>query len=416
MMTSAQENTGLAGPDVDIADARVFENGHPHDLYDLLRSEDPVHYVLSREGRPAYWLLTRHAEVQAVSRDTRRFTSTQGFRLFEIGGMAQLKPEIRTAISSTVLTLDPPRHEELRRPMEAAFMPRSLAAVRDKVEAFVDEMVAKLHGRDEIEFVSEFAASVPIKTLCLLLGIPREDEDKIFDWTNQLVGTSDPEYAVTPEQTTAVFEHVFEYGRRLMGERRRNPQDDFLSVVANSTIDGKPIDGPERDGMFTLLLAAGNETTRNSLTGSIVALSKFPRERAWLAANLDGLDHAIEELQRFVTPVIQMMRVAKEDVSLGGRSISAGDRVVMLYGAANRDPAVFTNPHALELARPEARQHVSFGVGIHHCLGARLARMQLRILLQRLLTRFPNIEAVSEPRYLRSNFVSGVKSLQVRLA
>jgi cytochrome P450 len=208
---------------------------------------------------------------------------------------------------------------------------------------------------------------------------------------------------------------VFQYGREQIESRRKEPRDDLLSLVASITKNGTPLEGAERDAMFTLLLAAGNETTRNSLTGSILALTKFPDQREELASDLSLMDNAIEELLRYVTPVIHMMRIAREDVEIGSEVIREGQRVTLLYGAGNHDPELFEDPHALRLNRENARKHIAFGVGIHHCLGARLARIQLKALLTALLTKFPNVQAVSEPEYLQSNFVSAVKRVQVRL-
>jgi cytochrome P450 len=299
--------------------------------------------------------------------------------------------------------------------MNAAFSPVALSAVTSTVESFVEELTDRIKPHNEVEFVSQVAAIVPIKTLCLLLGLPEEDHNRVFDWTNKLVGASDPEYSASLEDSMKAFMEVFQYGREQIESRRKEPRDDLLSLVASITKNGTPLEGAERDAMFTLLLAAGNETTRNSLTGSILALTKFPDQREELASDLSLMDNAIEELLRYVTPVIHMMRIAREDVEIGSEVIREGQRVTLLYGAGNHDPELFEDPHALRLNRENARKHIAFGVGIHHCLGARLARIQLKALLTALLTKFPNVQAVSEPEYLQSNFVSAVKRVQVRL-
>lgn len=403
-------------PVLDIADASNFAHGHPHQVYDWLRRESPVHYQPSVDGRPAHWLLTRHADVQAVSRNNTSFTSTFGQRILEKDGLVALPANVRQAVGSSVLMRDPPIHGELRKPLAPSFLPSAMRRVEADVERFVDELVDSLAGEREIEFVSRVAAVVPIRTLCSLLGVPREDEGKVFDWTNQLVGTADPEYAPSPEASARVYAEVFDYGKYLIEKRRSQPAEDMLTLVANMTVGGLPLDKPTQDGTFVILLAAGNETTRNSLTGGILAFSQFPEERCKLAADPELVNGAVEELQRFVSPVIHMMRVATEDVEVGGQVIPKGDRVVMLYGAANRDPAVFDAPHRLDIERANAKSHLAFGVGIHHCLGAPLARLQLRILLGKLLARYPNLHAASEPAYLRSNFVAGVKRVQVALA
>ena len=401
-------------PDFDLTDPASFRLGHPFAAYDRMRATRPVCRNPVDDGSHPLWLLTRHADVEAVARDNVNFTSAQGFRIQERGsGIALLKPHIREAVASTLLTMDPPRHGDVRRPMQAHFLPSALRRLEAQVDGFVRTMVADLPAGGEIEFVTAVASEVPIRTLCLLLGIPEADRPRVFDWTNRLVGTSDPEYGAGREQSNAVFEEVFDYGARLLERRREAPGDDLLSTVLQLFPDDTPQSQTMLNGMFTLLLAAGNETTRNSLTGSIVALSRFPDQRRMLADNPDLIEQAVPELLRFVTPVIQMMRVAKAEVTVGGQRIGAGDRVALLYGAANRDPDVFTDPHRLDVGRHNAARHLSFGIGIHHCLGARIAGMQLGAMLRALLLRFPGLEAIGEPDYLQSNFVCGIKRLAV---
>jgi len=399
----------------DLEKAATFANGHPFATYDWLRTNDPVRRNASRDGRQPYWTLARHADVEAVSRDNVRFTSTQGFRIFEEGGIALLTPRIREAVTSTMMTMDPPRHGEVRRPLQSSFLPSALRRLEASVDRFVAEMVSRLPDGGEIEFVSEVAAMVPIRTLCLMLGIPDEDVGKVFDWTNRLVGTSDPDYAQSQASSTEVFEEVFDYGLSLFEKRMAAPEDDLLTIVAHMTADGAPLRDAVKRGLFTLLLAAGNETTRNSLSGSIVGLSRFPGERRKLSEHPERIAGAVPELLRYVTPVIQMMRVALVDVEIGAETIPAGDRVALLYGAANADPAMFADPRRLDVERPNAARHLSFGIGIHHCLGARVAAMQLEALLTALLARFPDIEIAGEPDYLQSNFVCGIKRLPVSL-
>ncbi len=398
----------------DLSRADTFRDGHPFEIYDHLRETQPVYRNPGCEKSPPFWVLTRYADVEAVSRDNVRFTSSRGFRIFERGGgMSALKPHIREAITSTMLTMDPPVHTGVRRPMQAQFLPSALKRLEGQIDSFVAEMVASLPADSEIEFVTQVASIVPIRTLCLMLDIPAADQDKVFDWTNQLVGTSDPEYGPTPEESNAVFEEVFDYGSTLLAKRRAEPGDDLLSILAQMFDDGSPRSQSILHGMFTLLLAAGNETTRNSLSGSIVALSRFPDQRRRLVADPELIPQAIPELLRFVTPVIQMMRVALTDLEIGGQAIAEGERVALAYGAANRDPAMFENPHQLDVTRANAARHLAFGIGIHHCLGARVATMQLNALLRALLGRFPDIQSVGETSYLQSNFVCGIKKLAV---
>lgn len=411
-MTSAD----AISPDLlDISDARAFLNGHPHDAYDRLRQSDPVHRVADPLGGEPYWLLTRHEDIRAVSLDTANWTSTRGSRVMEAGRAALLEPDVVDAVRRNMLAVDPPEHSEFRKPLVSSFTARALSSIEQSVAQAVEGLLDGFAGRDEIEIVSEFSGIIPIKALCLLLGVPDADEQAIFDWTNVMVGVSDPEYGISAEETSRIHREVFAYGRALMDERRKGDDDDVLSIVARMEIGGKPFLGPELDGMIALLLAAGNETTRNSLTGGILALARFPEERRKLATNPDLMNGAVEELLRFVTPVIQMARTANNEVLLGGKSIPAGDKVVLLYGAANHDPALFVDPHSLHLDRANAREHLAFGIGVHHCLGAHMARLQMRIALRLLLQRYPDFAVSREPDYLQSNFVSSVKRAGIAL-
>ena len=400
---------------LDVSDAQGFLHGHPHAEYDRLRAVHPVYRAEKPLGGDPHWVLTRHADIRAVSLDTDRWTSTQGFRLVEAGRASLLDADVMDAVRQNMLLTDPPRHGGYRRPLVNSFTVRALSAIEQAVTEAVEQLLRGFRGRTEIEVVGEFAGIMPIRALCLLLGIPEEDEQRIFDWTNSMVGVSDPEYGLSADETSRIHREVFAYGRRLLDERRRDGKGDVLSVVAKMEIEGQPFLGPDLDGMIALLLAAGNETTRNSLTGAMLALGQFPEQRARLRDDPSMTNNAVEELLRFVTPVIQMSRTAKVDTVIGGEKISAGDRVVMLYGAANRDDQIFDAPHELQLDRGNARDHLAFGVGIHHCLGAHMARLQLRVALRRLLDHFPDFRAIEEPEYLQSNFVSSVKRVRFAL-
>lgn len=409
------EGAAVADEILDVSDPVQFLSGHPHQLYDRLRRESPVHHLASPLGAEPYWLITRHADVRAVSLDNARWTSAAGFRIAEAGRALKLEPDVVRAVRQNMLLADPPRHGAFRRPLVNSFTARALAGVEQAVELAVGQLLSGLRGQDAVEFVGAFAGPLPIESLCLLLGIPQQHRQQIFDWTNQMVGVADPEYGISPAESSAIHRRVFAYGRSLLAERRANPQADVFSVIAAMRIDGAPIDGDELDGMIALLLAAGNETTRNALTGAVLALSRFPHERQRLAADPALMDNAVEELLRYGTPVIQMTRAARTDVELGGRTIRQGEKVVLLYGAANRDPEVFDDPHSLKLDRANARAHLAFGIGAHHCLGAHMARLQLRVALRALLRDFPGITVIGDPEYLQSNFVSSVKRVRVAL-
>lgn len=398
----------------DPAKFETFANGHPFDLYAAARAKEPIALFEHEGWRYRYHVLTRYADIDAVSRDTDNFTSTRGFRLPHLEEGRQPPSEIAETISSTFMGSDPPKHGVTRKVLQPHFMPSMLRQIDEEVQGAIDDLIERLRDRQTIEFVSEFAAIVPIFTLMRLLGAPEGDADRIYEWTNRLVGANDPEYNSEPAQAAAAFMEVFNYGTALLEEREASPSGDLLSAVATlPKTDSR--EEMARRGLFTTLLAAGNETTRNSLTGAIIALTKFPDQKEALIADQSLIPNAVREIVRYVSPVFQMMRFAKRDVEVGGQKITEGEAVVMLYGAANRDPEMFEDPDRLDVRRANANRHLGFGVGVHRCIGAPVATLQLEKMLAALLSNFPAIEAASEPDFLRSNFVSGIKRLNVRL-
>lgn len=399
---------------IDLLNVETFAKGHPFEAYDAMRRDRPIASHEGTDRLAPFKVLTRYEDVHAVSHDTARFSSASGFRL-PTAMKLSLGPGVLAALGRIMLNMDAPEHTSFRRILMPAFSPQRLRALESEVELIVRRLLDGFEDRDSAEFVEEIAAVTPIHILCHLLGVPEEDRGKVFDWTNRLVGADDPEYGADVEAVNAAFEQVFEYGRWLIARKRQAPADDLMSVVANAEAHGIDLDQPARDGFCATFIAAGNETTRNALTGSILALTAFPDQKARLIADPDLGPNAVEELLRFVSPVIQMMRTAREDTVVGGEPVAAGEKLVMLYGAANRDPDIFPDPHRLDLTRSNAKRHLAFGTGVHHCIGGRLAALELKVLLRELLTRYPNIRPAGDPDYLRSNFVSGIKRLPVRL-
>lgn len=397
-----------------LLDVATFADGHPHQAYDRIRAEEPVMRHPGSAKQPPFWVLTRYEDIQAVSLDGQRFTSTKGFRV-ATDNRSSMDPEIGQVLSRFMLTMDQPEHGAYRSLVSSAFMPTALKAVEERVRQSVADLMQSLDGADEVEFVTEVGAIVPIKTICAILGVPPEDEGLVFEFTNAVFGTDDPAFAPSIAVANAKYLEIFDYGLSLLKERRREPRDDLLTLIANGTIDGKPLGETEQKSFFSNLLAAGNETTRSSLSGSIWALAQFRDERRRLIADPTLIPGAVHELLRWFSPVFQMARTAKKDVEIGGRTIKSGERVAMLYGAGNHDPAVFADPHRLDITRANAKRHITFGYGIHSCLGSRLAGMQLRFILEAFLAKFPEYEVMEQPSYTASNFVGAMKSLRVKL-
>ncbi len=407
----------VSSPDLagfNLLDTSTFAAGHPHEAYDRLRRDHPVYDHPGSVKQPPFWLLTGYEDIRAVSLDSENFTSGRGFRIPTDTRMS-MDPEIGKALTRFMLSMDQPEHDAYRGLVSSVFMPSGLKAVEQRVRGSIADLMGKLEGADTAEFVTEIGAIVPIKTICAIMGVPEEDEWRIFDFTNAVFGTDDPEYAPSMEEANRRYLEIFEYGWHLLEERRRNPTDDLISRIANGRIDGEPLGEVEQKSFFSNLVAAGNETTRSSLSGAIWALSVFRDERRRLVADPSLIPGAVNEILRWFSPVFQMARTATRDVEVGGTLIRAGERVAMLYGAGNHDPAIFDDPHRLDVTRANASRHLTFGYGFHHCLGSRLAILQLRLILEAFLARYPDYEVLATPRYIASNFVGAMKELPVAL-
>ncbi|MEN9684126.1 MAG: hypothetical protein RLZZ427_1877 [Pseudomonadota bacterium] len=404
---SVQFDFSLINPD-------TFRRGHPHETYDRMRESAPVWHHPGSDRQPAFWALTRFDDIRAVSLDGENFTSTLGFRI-PTDNFAAMAPEIGQVLARFMLAMDNPEHQDFRQLVASAFMPAALAKVEARVRVAVDALIASLKGRDEVDVVTEVAAIVPIKTVCAIMGVPEADEWRVFEFTNAVFGTDDPDYAPTMADANARYLAIFDYGWDLLKRRRRDPQDDLLTRVAHATVGGRPLSPVEQKSFFSNMIAAGNETTRSSLGGALWALASNPDQRQLLVDDPGLIGGSLAELLRWYSPVFQMARTARRDVDVGGTLVRAGERVAMLYGAGNHDPAAFPDPHRLDLRRDGAARHLTFGYGVHHCLGSRLALMQLKLILEGFLRAFPAYALAGEPTYLRSNLVRAMKTLPIRL-
>jgi cholest-4-en-3-one 26-monooxygenase len=403
-----------AGPLFDLLDLDQFRRGHPWTAYARLRAEAPVYWQAGRETERGFWILSRHEDVQYVSRNPELFCSSQGFKAAD-ESFERFGPDIDAAMRRIILATDPPEHTSYRRLLQPSFTVPAARARAELIRGMVREILDRLDGRRTIEVIGDIAAELPIRVLCHLLGVPESDRHRILAWTNRMVGADDPDFNATPQSAAAAFKEVFDYGRDLLKDRRAHPGDDLISLVAHGEVDGKPLDPVATDGFFVLMVGAGNETTRNAIADSLYVLAGHPDVRGALIADPQRLPLAVEELLRFVSPVIHMRRTATRDTEIRGQRIAQGEKVVMLYGSANRDERVFGEPDSLDPGRANVRSHLAFGHGIHICLGAVFARMELQIVLEEFLRRYPDYAVAGGPTYLRSNFVHGVKSLSLAL-
>ncbi|MGF1598031.1 MAG: cytochrome P450 [Acidimicrobiales bacterium] len=393
------------GPDIDLLDFHRYAGSQPHDDFDWLRVNDPVHRHPEPDGGPGFWALTRHDDVQAVGRDTERFSSRPTIMIPD-------GPTVADDEHVMMLMADPPIHTRMRRLVSRRFTPRAAAALSDRVAELAARIVDEVVADGSCDAVTDLAGEMPSFVIADILGIPLVDGRDLYRHTETLHAA--PE-AVTPTQRAEALAAMAAYAGDVYRRRRADPAgDDLGSLIANGTVAGRPTDETDFFLWFLLLIDAGGDTTRNLVGAGLHALFANDDQLALLTADPAGrLDRAIEELLRYVSPVVHMRRTATVDTELGGRPIRAGDKVVMFYGAANRDPATFDEPHRLDIDR-RPNPHVAFGGGgPHFCLGAHLARLEIRALLAEMLTRLDDLAPAGPASWMSSNFVFGPTSLPI---
>ncbi|MEU9025522.1 cytochrome P450 [Actinomadura sp. NPDC048394] len=401
-------------PDIELVEPGAYERGGvPHEQLAWLREHDPVHrhHGDPERGNPPFWAVTRHADVVRVSRHPEIFSSYERLALFDE------PPEDHLALQRLMmLNQDPPEHTRKRGIVNRGFTPRAIGALADHIREICQRLVAETVERgEEADFVRDLAAPLPLYVICELLGAPPEDREKIFTWSNTLIGGDDPEFQRTPEEGQEAATQLYAYANELAADRRENPRDDIVTRLLQPDADGQVLDGDEFELFVMLLSVAGNETTRNAATGGMLALLEHPEQWARLRADRALVRTAVDEIVRWVTPVNLFRRTAVQDTELGGRKIAEGDKVVVFYASANRDAAVFADPYSFDVGR-DPNPHLGFGGGgPHFCLGAHLARLELSVLFETLLDTVPNIELGGNVRRLRSSFINGIKEMPVRV-
>ncbi|MFD9727394.1 cytochrome P450 [Streptomyces sp. NPDC059072] len=385
----------------------------PHEQFTRLRREDPVHWHEIPGPHEGFYAVTRHADVKAISRDAELWSTELGSFM-----VRDQSPESLESLRLVLLGMDAPRHSRYRALVSAGFTPRVVRrlAVRigERAAALVESAVTP--GRD-MDFVDEVAAWLPIQTICEMVGIPAGDERLIFDWSNRMAGAQDPELSAGRHDSDLAAAEIYAYCDALTAQRRAHPREDILSTLAHAEVDGDRLTQHEINMFFVLLCVAGNETTRNLLSHTVLALAGHPAARAELAASPQDealWNSATEEFLRWGGSIHNFRRTATRDTVLRGRPIAAGQKVVTYYTSANRDEDVFEAPFTFDVRRTP-NEHLAFGGGgPHFCLGAGLARAQIKALVRELLLRHPDFVLAGEVRRLRSDFINGIKHLPVR--
>jgi methyl-branched lipid omega-hydroxylase len=419
----ARRENGKPPPEVALADARLDELEFwelDDDIRDgafaTLRRESPITFfeVPQMEGFPTgagHWALTSHEHVHHASRHPGIFSSVPTST-----ALNDTPVEIAEFVGS-MISLDDPRHQRLRSIVSRAFTPKVVArieqSVRDRARRLVEDLIIN-HPDGQADFVAEIAGPLPLQIICDMMGIPERDEPDIFHWTTILLGGGDPDVAGELGEIVEATTNLANYGMSLAEDRRSNPVDDLTSNLVQAEVDGEQLSSQEIASFFILLSAAGNETTRNAISHGMVALSRYPEQRKIWWDDFDGVaPTAVEEIVRWATPVIFMRRNLTQDIEMGGVAMKAGDKVSMWYNSANRDERKFPNPWMFDVTR-DPNPHLGYGGGgAHFCLGANLARREVRVAFEELRQRVPDIVAVEEPAILRSAFIHGIKRLPV---
>jgi cytochrome P450 len=408
---------------LDFTSGETYErNGYPHEAWARLRREAPVFWT-ERDDLVPFWAITKHEDVVAISRQPKRWQNAPRLAVFP-----GLEKEVEQRQAETgqgpqevrhLLNMDPPDHGRYRKLASSHFTPRALEPKRKAVEeicrGILDEF-AKGGARCEADFVEGVSVKLPLAVLLDMLGVPQADWKLMFQWTNETIGATDPEY----QQGQSALEtaersrlQLFGYFMKMVDERRKKPTPDIVSLVANATLDGSHLPPVELLSFYYLLVVAGNETTRNAISGGLLALIQNPGELDKLRKNRALIPTAVEEIVRYTSPVIQFCRTPTEDTEVRGQRIKAGQNVTLFYPSANRDEDVFPDGNVFRVDR-DPNPHLGFGIGEHFCMGANLARLELEVVLEQLVARLEEVELAGPVRRLRSGFVGGVKAMPIR--
>jgi len=408
----------MGEPPVSLRDLELVDNetyaahGYPHEAWAVLRREAPV-YWYERGVKVPFWAITKHEDIRWISRQPERLLNAPRLAVFP----EFAPPEEDERVARHLLNMDEPDHGPYRKLAAPQFTPRAVRRLAASVERIAVGLLDDLAGdAREMDFVTDVAAPLSLAVLADLLGVPRADWRLMFRWTNAIVGSNDPEYQIgdDPQQSAgAARKALFEYFWAMVEERRKQPTDDIISVLANSSLNGAPLPPFELLSYYFLLVIAGNETTRNAMSGGLVALIENPGEFEKLRRNPRLVDPAVEEILRWTTPVIQFCRTASESFELRGQKIRAGDSMCLFYPSANRDEDVFDAPFSFRVDR-DPNRHLAFGIGEHFCLGANLARLELRTLFRLLAERLEHAELTGPMERLASSFLGGVKHVPLR--
>ena len=422
--------------DQSLVDLDLFTQGHPFGLYKELREKAPIykHPSISLfDPEPDFWVLTKYRDIMEVSMNPKIFSSQYGTgTMITLGSVERRHPKLfRTAIDH-MLNLDGDLHLNLRKQHMPFFKPGYVEELQKKVASKVTGLLDDIAPLGECNLVEHVSQKLPIFTLSEILGIPEDDRDKIITWMHfleiaqymqveQLKKDLNQSTDESPNQEmidlfNQMVDEMFDYGKFILNKKRNDPKDDLLSAIANAEVYGEKLSQEFLDGSWLLIILAGNDTTRNTISGGIKLLSENPEQRKILLNNFDLLPNFVNETIRCISPVIHMRRTSTEETQIGDQKIGQGEKIVMWYGAANRDPDIFSNPDNFDIQRENSAKHLAFGMGRHMCLGKPIALMQLHELYKQLLNRFPNMEVSGNWKVAPNNFVLAIQEMPVKFS
>jgi cholest-4-en-3-one 26-monooxygenase len=411
LSTSATDSDAKAPPamrldDIDLASPDTYVAGVPHAAFKLLRNTAPVFRHKDPQG-PDFWAITKYQDVLSVSRDPKTFSSMRRTALFR-----EPQPDELKDMQLLMLNMDPPRHTKLRALVNKGFTPRMVARLEPHIRDITGKIIDAVAPNGRCDFVTDIAAELPLQVIAEMMGVPLEDRHTLFDWSNRLIGFEDPEYSTSEEDARNVSMEVYMYANQLAQQRKQNLGDDLVSVLLNAEVDGQKLTEMEFDLFFLLLMVAGNETTRNLISGGMLALIEHPEQRARLLQDPSLMPTAVDELLRWVSPVMHFRRTATTETEIRGQKIREGDKVMIYYISANRDEEVFPDADRFDVGRTP-NDHLAFGIGEHFCLGTNLARLEIRVMFEELLRRVSDMQLSGPVARLRSNFINGIKHMPV---
>jgi cholest-4-en-3-one 26-monooxygenase len=397
--------------EVNLTDPDIFQHATPHEMFKVLRREDPVHWHEEAAG-PGFWAITKYHDLKWVSTNPALFSSERQ------GSLTKDPPEQNLPfVRAIMLNMDPPKHRRYRALVNKAFTPRMISNLHGRVREMVRDIIDGVIERGECDFVEDVAARLPMEVICEMMGVPEEDRRGVYEIGNRMVGMDDPDLQkgherLSDDAETASAE-MFMYAGKLLEKTRREPRDDLATALVNAEVDGHKLTDSEFNFFFLLLCIAGNETTRTVTTNGMLTLIEHPADLAELRADPSLVNSAVEEILRFAPAVHSFRRTATADTELRGKRIRENDKLVLWYPSVNRDEEIFPEPDRFDIRR-SPNEHLAFGVGEHFCLGANLARLELREIFRGIAERLHDVELAEPPRRLRSTFINGVKEMRVR--